>query len=83
MGARRPDRRQVGGIDALIDAPPQRGRRGDRPEHLLAIPEQLTDPVHTVRAIGHRSGQIGENIAGRMDPRPPIGVGQRRGDLRR
>jgi hypothetical protein len=36
--ARRPDPRQPGGIDALIDQPPQRGRRADRPERVLAIP---------------------------------------------
>ena len=79
--SRRPDPRQPGGIDALIDQPPQRGRRGDRPERVPAIPPQLTDPVHTVGTIGHRSRQIGEHIPGRMRPRPVVRLRQRGGDL--
>jgi long-chain fatty acid adenylase/transferase FadD26 len=35
---RRPDPRQPGGADALIDQPPQCGHRGHRPERVLAIP---------------------------------------------
>jgi hypothetical protein len=80
--SRRPDPREPGGSDALIDQPPQRGRRGDRPERVLAIPPQLTDPVDAVRTIGHRGGQIGEHIPGRMRPRPLVGIRQRGCDLR-
>ena len=80
--SRRPDPPQPGGVDALIDQPPQRARRGDRPERVLAIPPQLTDPVHTVRTVGHCGGQIGEHIPGRMRPRPLVGVRQRDCDLR-
>ena len=79
--SRRPDPRQPGGIDALIDQPPQRGRRADRPERVLAIPPQLTDPVDAVRTVGHRGGQIGEHIPGRMRPRPSVRVCQRGGHL--
>ena len=81
--SRRPDPRQPGGADALIDQPPQCGRRGDRPERVLAIPPQLTDPIDAVRAVGHRGGQIGEHIPGRMRPRPLVRVRQRGCDLPR
>ena len=75
--------RQMGRVDALIDQPPHRGRRRLRAEGMLAVPAQLRDPVDTVRAVGHRRGQIGEHIPGRIHPRTLVGVGQRRGDLRR
>ena len=39
---------------------------------MLAIPPQLTDPIDAVRAVGHRGGQIGEHIPGRMRPRPLV-----------
>jgi hypothetical protein len=58
MGARCPDRRQVNGVDTLINASPQRGRGGDRAEHLLAMGPQLADSLDTVRAVGHRGSQI-------------------------
>jgi len=54
----------VRGVDAFIDEPPQRGRRADRPEHVGAIGPPLAGPVHTVRAVGHRGGPIGEHITG-------------------
>ena len=40
-------------------------------------PPQLTDPIDAVRAVGHRGGQIGEHIPGRMRPRPLVRVRQR------
>jgi len=58
-------------------------RRGDRPEHLLAICPQLPNRVDTVRAVGDRGGQTSEHISGRMGPWPLIDIGQRRRDLRR
>jgi hypothetical protein len=70
-----------GRVDALIDAPPQRGRGGHRTDHPLAIGPQLTNSFRTVRAVGHCSGQVGDRIAGRMDSRPLMGVGQGRADL--
>ena len=77
------DTGQMFGVDALIDAPPHRGRRRRRAEDMLAIPAPLGNPVDAVRAVGDRGGQIGEDISRGMGPRPPIGVGQRRSDLRR
>jgi hypothetical protein len=72
MGSSGPNPRQMGGVDALIDQPPQRGSRADSTEGVLAIPPQPTDPVNTVRAVGHRGDQISEHRPGRMDPRPPL-----------
>ena len=74
---------QVRGVDALIDQPPHRGRRGLRAEHMLTVAAQLADPVDAVRPVGDRGRQIGEHLPGRIHPRAPVGVGQRGGDLRR
>ena len=83
VGPRRPHRRQVRGVDALIDQPPHRGRRGLRTEDVLTIAAQLPDPVDAVRAVGDRGRQIGEHLPGGVHPRAPVGVRQRGGDLRR
>lgn len=70
-------------VHAFIEQAPQRGCGAHRPEHLLTVTEQVADPIDAVRAVGHRSGQIGEHITGRVDPRPLVGIGQHGGDLRR
>ena len=82
-GTCRPHRRQVRGVDPLIDQPPHRGRRRLRAEHVLTIAAQLADPVDAVRPVGDRGRQIGEHLPGRIHPRAAVGVGQRGGDLRR
>jgi hypothetical protein len=74
---------QVRGVDARINQPPHRRCRGLRPEHMLAIPTQLADPVDAVRPVGHRRGQISEHRTRGIHPRPFVGVGQYRRDLRR
>ena len=76
----RTDCGQVGGVDPLVDQPPHCGGRGGRTEHVLTVPARLSDPVDAGRAVGDRRGEIGEHRARRVDPRAPIGVGQRRGD---
>ena len=65
-----------------IDQPPHRGRRGGRAEDMLAIPARLPDTVDAVRPVSDRGHQIGEHRSRGVDPRSPIGVGQRRRDLR-
>jgi len=42
---------------------------------IVGIGPQLGGPGHTVVAVGHRGGQIGDCIGGRLDPRPPVRVG--------
>ncbi|BBX96096.1 hypothetical protein MLAC_13900 [Mycobacterium lacus] len=83
MRAGRPNPRQMRGVDALINQPPQRARRGHRPERLLAVTPQCADRIDAVRAVGHRRGQISEHHPGCMHPRPPVGIGQHGCDLRR
>jgi hypothetical protein len=75
--------RQVGGINALINQPPHRGRRRRRAKDMLAVGAALPDPVDTVRAVGHRRGQIGEHRTRGIHPRTLVCVGQRGRDLRR
>jgi len=58
-------------IEAFIDTSPQCGHRGNLPEGVLAVTPQLTHTVNAVRAVGHRSGQIGEHLPRRICPRPP------------
>ena len=72
MCPRRPDPGQPTRIDAFIDTSPQCGRRGNLPEGVLAVTPQLTHTVNAVRAVSHRSGQIGEHLPRRICPRPPI-----------
>lgn len=50
---------------------------------MLTVAAQLTDPVDAVRPIGDRSSQISEHLPGCIHPPAAVGVGQRRGDLRR
>ena len=38
MGSSGPNPRQMGGVDALIDQPPQRGSRANSTKDVLAIP---------------------------------------------
>jgi hypothetical protein len=52
------------GLDALVDQPPRRGRRGFRAEHVLTVAAELPDAVDAVRAIGLRGRQISEDIPG-------------------
>lgn len=52
-------------------------------QHLHTIGEQLANPIDAVRAVGYRGGQIGERITRCVNLRPPIGVRQHLGDLRR
>ncbi len=80
-GPCRPYRRQVCGVDPLIDQPPHRGRRRLRAEHMLTIAAQLPDPVDAVRPVGHCSRQIREHLPGRIHPRAAVGVRQSGGDL--
>ncbi len=63
-GPGRPHPRQVGSVDALIDAPPHGGRRRLRAEHMLTITAQLTNCVDAVRAVSDRGRQIGEHLPG-------------------
>ncbi len=80
-GPRGPHPRQVRGVDPFVDQPPHRGRRGLRPEHVLTVTAQLADGVDAVRPVGDRGSQISEHFAGRIHPRPAVGIGQRGGDL--
>lgn len=58
MGTGGPDLRQVNGVDALTDQPPQRGCRGDLSEHVLTLTPQLANPVDTIGTVGDRGDQI-------------------------
>ncbi len=69
------DLRQVGGVDAVGDQPPHRGRGGLGPEHVLAVPAELADSVDAVRPVGDRCGQIGEHRTGGIGPLPFVGIG--------
>ena len=73
----------MSGVDPLVDQPPHRGRRRRGTKDVFAIPAALPDTVDAVRAVGHRGGQIGEHRTRPVDPRAPIGIRQRRRDLRR
>ena len=73
----------MSGVDPLVDQPPHRGRRRRGTKDVFAIPPALPDTVDAIRAVGHRGGQIGEHRTRPVDPRAPIGIRQRRRDLRR
>jgi hypothetical protein len=73
----------VGSVDPSVDQSPHRGRRGLRTQDVLTIAAQLADGINAVRPVSDRSRQISEHLAGRIHPRPAVGIGQRGGDLRR
>jgi hypothetical protein len=75
--------RQVRRVDTLVDQPPHGGRRCRRPENMLAVPAQLSNPVDIVRAVGHRRRQISEHRARGIHPRTLVRIGQSGRDLRR
>ena len=73
-------RRQVRGVDPLVQQPPRRRQRGDRAVLHLLI-NQAPDTGHAVGTVGDRRREIGEDPARVVHPRALVGVGQHRGDL--
>lgn len=73
-----PNRGEVDRVDT-IQHPPRGRHRGHRPMQILTL-SQHRDPADRVRTISDRDRQISEHTPRRMEPRTPIGVGQRGGD---
>ena len=65
-----------------VHQPPCRRQRRHRAVLGLLI-DQRPDPGHTVRAVGDRRREIGEDPARVMHPRALVGVRQHLADLRR
>ena len=66
---------EVVGIDPVKD-PPRRGHRGHRTVQVCTVPEHA-DATDRVRAVSDRDREIGEHPPRGMNPRSPVGVGQR------